>query len=1144
MGKEGGPAVFFLFLSLLLLPLSPSLNGNQSSSGPAPLTDKFLLPPECEIEFIDGDACEIIGNGILEIGSSFFVHQVKEYSFIGFDKVLVSGELISDQWRGKELDLTSSGRFELADLEMEGIEITLEAPFIEIRNSIFHSSVIWFTSLTGNITDSNFNDTYLWYYSTLPSQITNNTFNRTRVDITEGWYLNVTYNRFINGNTTLYAGAGSYSTSKLTSITNNTFESCVGIYFMNSQVTPLGPQFISNTHVRFNQVRNCSKGMAFNWRTYGMNVRISRNWFYHNRGTADNGSGPQIYPDWNSYGTFDILFHENGAGNCWQNHRTPDNDSDGIVDIPYNVSSYYRDVYDLYPLTSHNYGILAPKVNITNPLPGSKLMRNTTVNWTIDDHDVPVQEVWLIYDNDTMINVTGKTSEEIDIDLGTHTISIEAVDVAGLTGRDQIQIETIYSIDMINIGSPEEGGWLTWNNVEIAWEIDERFPVEKLELVMDDDVILMDNEDRSAAVHLNDGYHDIEIRSFEKMGWMINASLDLKVDTTPPEISMASPVNGSAISNPLVKFRWEIEDAMALHSASYRLDDGDWTDQEDPRSMKFDELMSSGEHKLEVKASDEAGWTSGYLSEFTIGSDRHRCIVIPESDVITMYHTVDVAWSVPSWFQLSHSEISMRETGAKFNVTGLNKMQVFLEEDGPNTMRLRFYDLFGNYYEEGRVLIKDTERPALNILDKRPYVTVKDPLVEWRATDEYGISHFKYRLDSEDWSDDQTKNSAQLNGLEEGKHILLVIAVDNAGNKALADWEFTVDTTPPQVRLTAPPQGKVVRGPVVAIEWDVSDPAGITDLFITMDGVNTLYESRGGKDFILDFGEHVMNFSVSDNAGNSFHEERSFLVDNDKPDLTWGMLTPRYSTSSVIILRWEEVEDTWVTERTLSIDDIHIEELTANETVIEVEEGEHRIEVTVTDAASRTSSISWTVMVDTTPPELGSLRCRETANGFDVFGRFYDNCSGLALVSLSINGVLVGDFEGNFTYHHEIEVKEGTLIEVKLWDKAGLTSIFNITFLKEDPGDIRKNSNRISPWMIVLMVLMVLSGGALAVFMRISTTRAGIEKKEVEIGGRGKDSTIRDALKGIERGPLKAQEARKELPPTQEYIRPGPKEGN
>jgi hypothetical protein len=328
--------------------------------------------------------------------------------------------------------------------------------------------------------------------------------------------------------------------------------------------------------------------------------------------------------------------------------------------------------------------------------------------------------------------------------------------------------------------------------------------------------------------------------------------------------------------------------------------------------------------------------------------------------------------------------------------------------------------------------------------------------------------------------------------LDEGEHVFQVRAIDNAGNSAEAVWEFKVDTIDPELNLSAPNQREIVQGAAVTIGWKVSDENGVREVNISVDGNPTIYFDDGEHGFLLQSGKHTINASVADIAGNIVFDNRSFVVDTDRPSILWNISTPDYISSQMVLLRWIEFDDTGITNRTVIVDGSPVAYPSSDEFILNLEEGGHVITVELLDIVSTGSSISWTLYVDWTPPELGELRYIKRERGFDIIGNFYDNGSGLELLRLSINGIFLLERNGNFSYHHEENVEGDIYVKVTVYDRAGHNSVFNVTIHEEAQKNTKNGKDQRSIWLVISILIV------LFIFITIITITIYLKKVRVK----------------------------------------------
>lgn len=109
-------------------------------------------------------------------------------------------------------------------------------------------------------------------------------------------------------------------------------------------------------------------------------------------------------------------------------------------------------------------------------------------------------------------------------------------------------------------------------------------------------------------------------------------------------------------------------------------------------------------------------------------------------------------------------------------------------------------------------------------------------------------------------------------GLGDGSHQVVVQAVDAAGNVSSATWNWVVDTTAPEVSITAGPQDPT-RNSVATFNFSSSEPA---TLGCSLDGgpfIRCADEQTFGP---LDEGRHVLEVTAIDLAGNGAVAPRSW----------------------------------------------------------------------------------------------------------------------------------------------------------------------------------------------------------------------------------------------------------------------------
>jgi hyaluronate lyase len=171
------------------------------------------------------------------------------------------------------------------------------------------------------------------------------------------------------------------------------------------------------------------------------------------------------------------------------------------------------------------------------------------------------------------------------------------------------------------------------------------------------------------------------------------------------------------------------------------------------------------------------------------------------------------------------------------------------------------------------------------IVDSQPPLTVDNVMSEWRnteqtaalqATDELsGVAETWYRVDSGEWTEG---NSVAIG--DEGIHVIEYYSVDRAGNvEETKTAEVKLDLTPPVVEASV--TSVVYRTDAISFPIIITDAlSGLAQTSIKLDGVEVGHPIEFGP-YSLSLGEHVIEASATDLAGNELVQSYSFQVTMD-----------------------------------------------------------------------------------------------------------------------------------------------------------------------------------------------------------------------------------------------------------------------
>jgi C1A family cysteine protease len=219
-----------------------------------------------------------------------------------------------------------------------------------------------------------------------------------------------------------------------------------------------------------------------------------------------------------------------------------------------------------------------------------------------------------------------------------------------------------------------------------------------------------------------------------------------------------------------------------------------------------------------------------------------------------------------------------------------------LYPDGMHTIRVRAYN--GTYYIERSIIVTvDNTDPTVWITSpaEGEYINQENVTVDWMGSDlTSGVAFYDVQIDSGLWSIVGSATSEAYQFLSEGLHIVNVNVTDHAGNGNSTSVSFTVDTVPPDITITQPPEFHLFNVSDVTVSWTASDTtSGIQYFEVSIDGGGWIDAGLNSNHIFtgLATGIHTVDVKAIDRAGNANTDSVIFYVDTTPPeieDLTTG----------------------------------------------------------------------------------------------------------------------------------------------------------------------------------------------------------------------------------------------------------------
>ncbi len=516
------------------------------------------------------------------------------------------------------------------------------------------------------------------------------------------------------------------------------------------------------------------------------------------------------------------------------------------------------------------------------------------------------------------------------------------------------------------------------------------------------------------------------------------------------------------------------------------------------------------EEELSITANPDEGWrffgwTGDNETIEDSSSDQTTIEILDDYTITAVFKETDLEIISPTegdvfsdteltvqWISSNIIYHEIRLEGEDWIYIGESSEHTFRDlEDGEFAVDVRgWYDTDANLYETVNFMV-DTTPPEINITNPNEGdVFGEDSLtVMWTSkSDPSPIQEHQLILNGnvvdEDESGERTQYS--LSNLGEGKHTLELIAIDVAGNEATESVSFVVDTLSPVLEI-AKLEEDVLNEDEITIEWN-AEPIG-TDIIgyevRSNQGEWVSADSEVSHSFIgLSDGDHTVEVKVVDEAGNEATESVSFLIDTVPPTLEIEY------PDDQMILNSADFTVMWSGEDDFSgIDNYEIrlneEEwrnvgLDTQYHLSDLSDGEHRIEVRVTDNAGNSHMKSAEFLIDTVPPHIEFIFPQDEEvledDSITVKWNGSDTMSGIDYFRIRINE---GEWHevSEYTEYDFTDLSEGIhRIDVRAIDNAGNVGEESISFEVSTEDDFRAISCILPLILAVILIIILVVG--------------------------------------------------------------------
>ena len=548
----------------------------------------------------------------------------------------------------------------------------------------------------------------------------------------------------------------------------------------------------------------------------------------------------------------------------------------GWADGPYTVRVNATDLAGNRRFASFTFTVdsTPPTLTLTSPSNGSYIVAGTTIDLSVSDTNLDLVD-WTTAGAPTGllspfdISTTGWAD-------GSYTVRVNATDLAGNLRFGSFLFILDSTPPTVTLTSPASG------SVVVAGTT--------LDLAVSDanmnsvtwttggaPTTLASPYDISTTGWA-DGAYTLRVNATDLAGNLRSANFTVTLDSTPPSVALNSPANGSA---------FRAGTTIDLSVSDTNFDAANWTTAGAPTTFAspFDISTTGwadGAYTVRVNATDLAGNLAYRSYSFVLDSTPPTVALNSPSAgaVVRAGTTIDLAVADTNLGTVTWSDGSTTTPLASpfdISTTGW--------ADGPFSISVFADDAAGNPAWLNFTVTIDSTGPSIALLSPANGSVIRaGTVLSWNISDA-NLQNASYNNGTADLGLGAPFQVSTAGYIDRNYNFTL-FASDAAGNLASARFNFTIDSTPPQLLLLSPTNGSWVREGVT-IDFGISD-LHLSFLDARLDGSPITLDP--GFDYAsnnLSDGNHTFMIVAADEAGNSRSLNATFRVDKTAPTITW-----------------------------------------------------------------------------------------------------------------------------------------------------------------------------------------------------------------------------------------------------------------
>lgn len=588
--------------------------------------------------------------------------------------------------------------------------------------------------------------------------------------------------------------------------------------------------------------------------------------------------------------------------------------------------------------TSVNFSIdtLSPVIVVAGVSDGGIYGTGVTPVVTVTDPHLNASSVVMTLNGQPYVSGTPVDQE------GPYTLAVSAADTLGHTVQQSFAFRLDFFPPAITVTGVEEGGVYGGAVTPVVTVSNPDLNASSVSIQLDGVPFV------SATAVAAEGPHTLTVSAADMLGHTAQTALTFVIDLSPPVIAVTGVADGGVYGSAVTPAVSVTDPHMDASTVVITLD-GQPFASGTPVSLE-------GDHVLAVSASDTLGHTSQKSIAFAIDLNAPSVAISGVADGAVYAASVSPVVTVNDP-HLVVSSVTITLDGQPFTsgaaVTG----------EGNHALTAAASDVVGHTAHQSLSFSLDLSPPSIQITGVddgawynhgvAPQVAITDPHLD-PASVQIALNGQPY-----------VSGTAIT---QEGYFVLAVSGSDTVGHTAQASRSFAIDTTPPAISVSAPPDGGITKDNPVTLSGYVMDahPEALT---VNGQAAGSPGQSSFSVPVTLTEGPNTIGLQATDRAGNSASLTWHVTLKTSPPTVAISVPMPGSVTrdSAVNVAGTVSQDAVQVTANGQGAAIVG-GAFTVNQ--VPLQEGTNTLTATATDAAGNAASATVQVSRDSQPPIL------------------------------------------------------------------------------------------------------------------------------------------------------------------------------